>query len=240
VDTIYPISYEIISWVLRVLMFEKPTELYQNAHFNDITCVMNFCEDLKKHEIKTKTGELCKDCIDRINNKGISQEKLMEIYSSLDKIRNFILNRENHIIYPTIKVVRTEGEKIQLILPEYGGLIIPLEQRLISVYWFFLRNDQDIFTKSLKNYREEILSLHSTVNRRYSPAKVAETIDKILGLSSDSVYKSKEEFSSVKSKINGKIKEIIPFKISKDYLISGVRMEPNRVLLNRKYFIDLK
>jgi hypothetical protein len=239
VDVIYPISYEIISWVLRVLMFKNPTELYKNAHFNDITCLMNFCEDLKKHEIKTKTGEICKDCIDRINNKGISQEKLMDIYSSLDKIRNFILNRENHIIFPKVKVVKINGEIIQFILPEYGDLIIPLEQRLISVYWFFLRNNQEILTKSLKNYREEILSLHTIVNTRYSPEKIAETIDKILGISKDSVYNSKDEFSSVKSKINGKIKEIIPFKISKEYIISGVRLEPNQVLLDRKFFIDI-
>lgn len=239
VDSIYPISYEIIGWVLRSIMFKNPSELYQNAHFNDISCLMHFCEDVKKHEIKTKTGEICKQCLDRISRKGISQEKLMEIYSSLDKIRNFILNRENHIIYPSVKIVKTNGENYHFVLPEYGDLIIPFEQRWISIYWFFLRNDQEIYTKSLKNYREEILSLHSRVNTRYSLEKITESIDKIIGLSNDPVYKGKNEFSSVKSKINSQIKDIIPNKISKDYLISGVRMEPNKVLLDRKYFIDL-
>jgi hypothetical protein len=201
---------------------------------------MNFCEDAKKHEIKTKTGEICKECIDRIRKKGISQEKLIEIYASLDKIRNFILNRENHIIYPSIKIVKNNGENYHFILPEYGDLIIPFEQRLISIYWFFLRNNEEIYTKSLKNYREEILSLHKKVNKIYSLEKITESIDKIVGLSNDPVYKGKNEFSSVKSKINSEIKEIIPNKISKDYIISGVRMEPNKILLNRKYFIDLK
>lgn len=239
VDSIYPISYEIIGWVLRSIMFKNPTELYQNAHFNDFTCLMSFCEYVKMHEIKSKTGEICKQCLDRISRKGISQEKLMEIYSSLDKIRNFILNRENHIIYPSVKIVKTNGENYHFVLPEYGDLIIPFEQRWISIYWFFLRNDQEIYTKSLKNYREEILSLHSRVNTRYSLEKITESIDKIIGLSNDPVYKGKNEFSSVKSKINSQIKDIIPNKISKDYLISGIRMEPNKVLLDRKYFIDL-
>ena len=239
VDSIYPISYEIIGWVLRSIMFKNPTELYQNAHFNDFTCLMSFCEYVKMHEIKTKTGEICKQCLDRISRKGISQEKLMEIYSSIDKIRNFILNRENHIIYPSVKIVKTNGDNYHFVLPEYGDLIIPFEQRWISIYWFFLRNDQEIYTKSLKNYREEILSLHSRVNTRYSLEKITESIDKIIGLSNDPVYKGKNEFSSVKSKINSQIKDIIPNKISKDYLISGIRMEPNKVLLDRKYFIDL-
>ena len=239
VDSIYPISYEIIGWVLRSIMFKNPTELYKNAHFNDFTCLMSFCEYVKMHEIKTKTGEICKQCLDRISRKGISQEKLMEIYSSIDKIRNFILNRENHIIYPSVKIVKTNGDNYHFVLPEYGDLIIPFEQRWISIYWFFLRNDQEIYTKSLKNYREEILSLHSRVNTRYSLEKITESIDKIIGLSNDPVYKGKNEFSSVKSKINSQIKDIIPNKISKDYLISGIRMEPNKVLLDRKYFIDL-
>lgn len=239
VDSIHPISYEIIGWVLRSVMFKNPTELYQNAHFNDFTCLMSFCENVKMHEIKTKTGEICKQCLDRIRLKGIGQEKLMEIYSALDKIRNFILNRENHIINPSVKIVKTNGENYHFVLPEYGDLIIPFEQRLISIYWFFLRNDQEIYTKSLKNYREEILSLHTRVNTRYSREKIIESIDKIIGLSNDPVYKGKNEFSSVKSKINSQIKEIIPNKISKDYLISGMRMEPNKVLLDRKYFIDL-
>jgi hypothetical protein len=103
-----------------------------------------------------------------------------------------------------------------------------------------LRNNEEIYTKSLKNYREEILSLHKKVNKIYSLEKITESIDKIVGLSNDPVYKGKNEFSSVKSKINSEIKEIIPNKISKDYIISGVRMEPNKILLNRKYFIDLK
>jgi hypothetical protein len=239
VDSIYPISYEIIGWVLRSIMFKNPTELYQNAHFNDFTCLMSFCEYVKMHEIKSKTGEICSKCISKINMKGINQQLLNIVYSSLDQIRKFILNRENHIIYPTLKVVIYNGENVHIIVPEYGDLIIPLEQRQTSIYWFFLKNNFDIHTKSLKKYREEIITLHKKVNKIYEDKIADQSIDKILGLSKDSVYTSNNEFSSVKSKINQKIKEIIPQKINKDYIISGLRLQPNRVLLDRKHFIDL-
>jgi hypothetical protein len=240
VDSIYPISYEIIGWILRSMMFKNPTELYENAHFNDFTCLMSFCEDIKKHEVKSKTGDLCSDCITTINMKRISQQLLNNIYFSLDQIRKFILNRENHIITPTLKVVIYNGENVHIIVPEYGDLIIPFEQRQTSIYWFFLRNNFDIHTKSLKKYREEIISLHTKVNKRYDDEIAFQSIDKIIGLSKDSVYNGKNEFSSIKSKINQKIKEIIPQKINKDYIISGMRLQPNRVLLDRKQFIDLK
>ena len=172
--------------------------------------------------------------------KSISQQLLNNIFSSLDQIRKFILNRENHIISPTLKVVIYNGENVHIIVPEYGDLIIPFEQRQTSIYWFFLRNNFDIHTRSLKKYREEIISLHTKVNKRYDDKIAFQSIDIIIGLSKDSVYNGKNEFSSVKSKINQKIKEIIPQKINKDYIISGMRLQPNRVLLDRKYFIDLK
>jgi hypothetical protein len=60
-----------------------------------------------------------------------------------------------------------------------------------------------------------------------------------LGLSKDKVYDGKNEISTVKSKINGRLKEIIPSKIIDHYIIQGEKMMPNRVILNRQFFTDL-
>ena len=240
VDSIYPISYEIIGWVLRSMMFKNPTELYENTHFNAFTCLMSFCEDIKKHEVKTKTGEICKVCIDRINQQGISKPYINDIFNSIEKIRSYILNREIYITNPTIKIQKFINDNIQFIIPEYGDLIIPFEPKQKTIYWFFLRNETDIRLTSLKKYREEILTIHKFVNTRYGPKKVVDSVDKMLGLCKDKVYTGQNEISTVKSKINGKLKEIIPRKIINDYLIQGKKMMPNHVLLDRKYFIDLK
>ena len=240
VDSIYPISYEIIGWVLRSMMFKNPTELYENTHFNAFTCLMSFCEDIKKHEVKTKTGEICKVCIDRINHQGISKPHINDIFNSIEKIRSYILNREIYITNPTIKIQKFINDNIQFIIPEYGDLIIPFEPKQKTIYWFFLRNETDIRLTSLKKYREEILTIHKFVNTRYGPKKVVDSVDKMLGLCKDKVYTGQNEISTVKSKINGKLKEIIPRKIINDYLIQGKKMMPNHVLLDRKYFIDLK
>ena len=40
-NVIYPISYEIIGWSLRTLMFENPEELIDNIHFEKTTCLMS-------------------------------------------------------------------------------------------------------------------------------------------------------------------------------------------------------
>ena len=145
-----------------------------------------------------------------------------------------------HGLDPTIKIQKFINDNIQFIIPEYGDLIIPFEPKQITIYWFFLRNERYIRLTSLKKYREEILTIHKFVNTRYGPEKVIDSVDKMLGLSKDKVYTGKNEISTVKSKINGKLKEIIPKKIINDYLILGKKMMPNHVLLDRKYFIDLK
>lgn len=239
VDIIYPISYEILGWVIRSLMFNNSIELYDNAHFNETTCFMDFCENLKKHEIKTKTGEICNECIDRINKRGISKLIINDIYNSFEKIRTYILNREIYITNPTIKIQKFINDNIQFTIPEYGDLIIPFEPKQKTIYWFFLKNDTNISLSSLKNYREEILSIHTLVNVRYGTEKVIESVDKMLGLSKDKVYNGKNEISTVKSKINGRLKEILPKKIVDHYIIQGEKMMPNRVILNRQFFTDL-
>jgi hypothetical protein len=239
VDIIYPLSYEILGWVIRSLMFNNSIELYDNAHFNETTCFMDFCENLKKHEIKTKTGEICNECIDRINKRGISKLIINDIYNSFEKIRTYILNREIYITNPTIKIQKFINDNIQFTIPEYGDLIIPFEPKQKTIYWFFLKNDTDILLSSLKKYREEIHNIHKLVNVRYGPDKVLESVDLMLGLSKDKVYDGKNEISTVKSKINGRLKEIIPNKIIDNYIIQGEKMMPNRVILNRQFFTDL-
>jgi hypothetical protein len=220
-------------------MFNNSIELYDNAHFNETTCFMDFCENLKKHEIKTKTGEICNECIDRINKRGISKLIINDIYNSFEKIRTYILNREIYITNPTIKIQKFINDNIQFTIPEYGDLIIPFEPKQKTIYWFFLRNDTDILLSSLKKYREEIHNIHKLVNVRYGPDKVLESVDLMLGLSKDKVYDGKNEISTVKSKINGRLKEIIPNKIIDHYIIQGEKMMPNRVILNRQFFTDL-
>jgi hypothetical protein len=92
----------------------------------------------------------------------------------------------------------------------------------------------------LKKYRDEFVALHSIVNsERYTQEYLTQSIEKLIGLSTDPVYNGKGEISVVKSKINSAIKKIIITNINQEYIISGEKMAPNKVLLDRKYFKDL-
>jgi hypothetical protein len=68
---------------------------------------------------------------------------------------------------------------------------------------------------------------------------MTQSIEKLIGLSTDPVYNGKGEISVVKSKINSAIKKIIITNINQEYIISGEKMAPNKVLIDRIYFTDL-
>jgi hypothetical protein len=218
-------------------MFDNSKELYKNAHFINTPCLMDFSEDVTLHKFKTKSGEICDDCKQRILLKKINPTIYKDIINSIDYLRLFILNRENKNHHPIIQVRKNNGN-IEFIIPDYGDLIIPLEPRWKTLYWFFLKNDISIHLKSLKNYRDEFLKLHNEVNNRYSTEKMIESVDRMIGLSKEKVYDGRNEISVVKSKINSAVKQIIPQNISSDYIIRGEKMMPNRVFLNRTYFKD--
>jgi len=238
-NVIYPISYEIIGWSLRTLMFENPKELIDNIHFEKTTCLMSYCEDVREHQIKTMTASICTSCSDKLASKNVNKLILNDVKNSFEDIRRFIWNRENQSLYPTIQIKSTNG-KIQFSIPDYGDIIIPLEPRHITLYWFFLRKNFAIRLSDLKNYRDEFVALHTIVNNeRYTPEYFTQSIEKLIGLSTDPVYNGKGEISVVKSKINSAIKKIIITNINQEYVISGEKMAPNKVLIDRKYFKDL-
>ena len=239
INVIYPISYEIIGWSLRTLMFENPKELIENVHFEKTTCLMSFCEDVRDHQIKTMTASICPTCSDILTSKNVYKLILNDVKKSFEDIRRFIWNRENQSRYPTIQIKKTNG-KVQFLIPDYGDITIPLEPRHITLYWFFLRNNFEIRLSDLKNYRDEFVSLHTIVNNgRYDKKYFIQSIEKMIGLSTDPIYNGKGEISTVKSKINSAIKKIIITNVYQDYIISGEKMEPNKVLIDRIYFTDL-
>jgi len=238
-NVIYPISYEIIGWSLRTLMFENPKELIDNIHFEKTTCLMSYCEDVREHQIKTMTASICPACSDKLASKNVNKLILNDVKNSFEDIRRFIWNRENQSLYPTIQIKSTNG-KIQFFIPDYGDIIIPMEPRYITLYWFFLKKNLGIKLSDLKKYRDEFVALHSIVNsERYTQEYLTQSIEKLIGLSTDPIYNGKGEISAVKSKINSAIKKIIITNINQEYIISGEKMAPNKVLIDRKYFKDL-
>jgi hypothetical protein len=105
---------------------------------------------------------------------------------------------------------------------------------------FFLKKNLGIKLSDLKKYRDEFVALHTIVNNsRFSKEKMTQSIEKLIGLSTDPVYNGKGEISVVKSKINSAIKKIIITNINQEYIISGEKMAPNKVLIDRIYFTDL-
>ena len=65
----FPISYEVVAWILRSLMYDTQEELLKNAHVRARGCVMDFCDEKTDIVLKMRTGDVCNSCLQRIKER---------------------------------------------------------------------------------------------------------------------------------------------------------------------------
>jgi hypothetical protein len=233
VDVIYPVSFEVVSWALRLIMFDTNTTLYENVHFTITPCINDFCSDVKTHPIKSKSGDICTSCLSKINEK-LNKVGFKDFENAIEKLRGFILARNNDNVVPTLELIEV-NDKVVFSVAEWGGIHLNLQPRHVSFYWLFLKHPDGLKLLSLRNHRDELLRLHSRVNRYYSKDKVVESVDKIIPNRGE----HPEEASSIKSKINKTISDVFPKNIENNFRIQGDKGGPNFVKLDRTKFREL-
>ena len=80
INTTYTIAHEIISWVLKSLLFNNTNEMIKYIHFNTKGCIMDFCSNKRDVQIKMRTADMCKLCLSLIEKKSIARSSIIEIF----------------------------------------------------------------------------------------------------------------------------------------------------------------
>ena len=66
IDARFPIAYEVVVWILRIMMYNNRHELSQQMHMQPKGCMMDFCEHKSQIVLKMRTADVCGDCLDQI------------------------------------------------------------------------------------------------------------------------------------------------------------------------------
>lgn len=93
IDERFPVAYEVVVWVLRILMYRNRYELSQQMHLQPKGCMMDFCEDKSQIILKMRTADICSDCLKQIQVRDVSRTALNQILETMDGIRGNILSR---------------------------------------------------------------------------------------------------------------------------------------------------
>jgi hypothetical protein len=142
VTSYLPLSHEIISWVMRSVLFKNQVELIQNIHQEDRGCLMDLNRSKKQISSKMKSLDICMDCQVYMNN---NNSIFISILSGILNDINFRLKNLNIKLAssePSQMVLKGIGQKIHL--TDFQNIKINLEHIKTAVYILFLRHEEGI------------------------------------------------------------------------------------------------
>lgn len=221
----FPIAYEIVSWIFRIIMFDNRLEIKTSMHSESRGCLMDFCEDKKQIVFKMRTADFCSDCFQILEKTSVDQRIIHQLLDSLEGIRkNFLsVERSNYLNSP--RKLKIKGFTHTIIIPDFGDIEIPLNPKQKAIYLFFLKHSEGVRIVDLIDHRKEI----SIYYHRFSTFGTLEEIEKSLDILLDP---TNNNINEVLSKIKSTFVKVLGQRLAEHYVISGNRGERYKIKLS--------
>ena len=225
------ISYEVIAWTLRSLIFRHKVEL--TSYVNPIPkgCVMDMCTEKKDISFKMRTGDISPAILELIRTRGISPSQTNQLFNGMEKIRSGIIFRERIGVTnnETRLRVKEKGKKLVIVLVDFGDLPVKFSPLELAIYLVFLAKPEGF---KLQNFGDLPGNLLDKIFNNIYQYKEDDFIEKII-----STYTGAKRAKLLVENftyINKKLTKVLPSTILDKYLINS---EPNgnyKISLNRE------
>lgn len=121
----------------------------------------------------------------------------------------------------------------EVILPDYGNLVIDMPRLPKTLYYFFLKHPEGIMLNNLSAYREELFTIYSKLSNLSDKNEIAANINRLVDPYDNSINVN---FSRIK---NAFVK-VINDELAKNYYITGERGKPKKIFLPSEYIFITK
>lgn len=230
IDTRYPIAYEVASNLLQKLMFENLSDAVEHSHKSPKGCTMDFCRSKEDIILKLRTGDICDECIEVINAKGIDKNLIRHLFDIFDGVRQAMTFRSRAELFNQPSRLEVRGHTQLIFLPDLGDLEVRLNPKERSLYLLYLNHTEGIPIASLIDYREELLSLYRRLSTKGDPGNINAAISRLVNPLDNNV-------NEVISRIRRKFLDTVGTPLVDHYIIAGDRGEVKRIALDRKLVI---
>lgn len=211
----FPISYEVVAWILRSLMYDTQEELLKNAHLRARGCVMDYCDEKEDIILKMRTGDVCHTCLNRIKERGVNPVFLGNIFNAMENIRKGLMYRERNEFLGLISPIRLYlgVDRPKFVLVEMNDLKLNFDETQTAIYYFLLQTG-GIKLNELEIKKEVLKECYRRVkNGNISEKELNRTIDFWVDPDNPEVITQKV------SKINKKLKDLLGASLAVNYLI---------------------
>jgi hypothetical protein len=225
------ISYEVIAWTLRSLIFIHKGELMSYVNPIPKGCVMDMCKEKKDISFKMRTGDISPAILELIRNRRINPSQTNQLFKIMEKIRSGIIFRERIGIVNVESSlrVRERTNGIEIVLVDFGDLPVKFSPVELAIYLVYLSQPDGFRVQNFGDQPRDLLwSIFNDVFLNKSDEAIEELISKYSdGMNVDLLYQNV-------SRINRKLTKILPSTIVNKYLITGERNGDYKISLNRE------
>lgn len=204
----YPVAYEVLANVLRILMrFDLTEDIKRNFHLDAIGCMNDFCENKSQIILKLRTADLCHSCIERLERNDADQQIVAQVLEIFEKIRTSLKFSQGFAgnIKPKKLTVSQNG---MMTAGDTEISLTPLEKTILI---FFLLHPDGIRLATLDDYELEIFGIYQRLKANAAPQNIRNLVANFDG-----------NFAYNKSRLNKKLREQIGEPLANYYIIDGV------------------
>jgi hypothetical protein len=230
-DNSFPISHQVASKTLQMLMFENIEEYMNNTHRDrSIGCINDFCKDKRDIILKLRTADICNDCLKIIKQKSIKTDIINQITKILEGLRSKMLSIEKfkQSLKPSKLYVNPQNGDIHLF--DLGNTKVKLTPLEKTVYHLFINHPEGIAAHDFQDYQEEVKNLYYSFSKSIDLENQKKNLKHLLSPMTNSLQ---EKLSNIKRKY----RELVDLNHLNSYIIQRDRNDGKYKLKFKKDFL---
>lgn len=213
----FPVAYQVVENVMQHLMNVDTEQIPNpNIHVEPLGCMNDFCQNKQQVILKLRTGDICHDCLSKMQEEKVDGEIINQVLGIFETIRSQLLYRQGFTRNIKPKPIKIDKNG-KISIGEKQIKLNPLESTL---FIFFIINPEGSTLNDLEKHRMKLLNIYQKIK----PTGDEKAIDGLV-----KPYYSDGTFPKNKAELNRKLRKELGEPIANFYCLDGKKGEAFRI-----------
>jgi len=197
-NSAFPISYEIVSNIYYMILFEGMDDINVHTHKTSIGCINDFCEQKKDIKLKMRTADICEFCQNLMIARKFPISVSTQMFEIMEYLRTKMISLERFVRIRGASGLEFRGYTRKMFFTDLDDLEISLTPLEKTVYHLFINHPEGITANCITDVEQELRKLYRIFFNGSNLANFENSIQNLCDYLNPSMQ---EKVSSIKRKI---------------------------------------